>query len=195
MLFRSVENRTTGTVGGLNLFDGLAFKFTQGYTTVGAGGVGDIPATNKVVTPAASVTQANVLGELKKMVEIIYESEDLQEYVDEDASFFLPLSYYQHLVNAMDSALSNGSQVVQRNADGTFGFKLLPNTVLKPRTYMTGVDNMFWTPNGNLFYLHQDTDTDIPMMKFQEQDRDLKLFIDFELNVEYADGRVIVLYK
>ena len=194
-IVRGVENPATGTTGGLNLFDGLGFKFTQGYATVASGGVGDIPASNKVATPAASVTQANVLGEIKKLVEIINESEDLQEYTDEDASFFMPKTYYQHMVNALDSALSNGSQVVQKNADGMYSFKLLPNTIIKPRSYMTGVDNMFWTPDGNLFWLHQDTEEDIPMMKFQEQDRDLKIFIDFEVNVEYADGRVIVLYK
>ena len=98
------------------------------------------------------------------------------------------------MVNALDSALSNGSQVVSKQGNN-YVFNLLPNTIIKPRTYMIGVDNMVWSPDGNLFWLHQDVDTDIPRIKFQEVDRDLKILMDFELNVEYADGRVIVLYK
>ncbi|TDB69094.1 hypothetical protein [Arundinibacter roseus] len=193
-IFKGVENRTTGVQGGINLFDGLDFKLTAGYTTVALGGVEDIPAGNKVASPAASVTEANILGELKKMVSLIYESEDLIEYKDEDASLLIPPIWYQFMVNALDSALSNGSQVVSKKGDN-YVFNLLPNTVIKPRTYMIGVDNMVWTLNGNLFWLHQDVDVDIPRIKFQEQDRDLKILIDFELNVDYADGRVIVLYK
>lgn len=193
-IFKGVENRATGVQGGLNLFDGLDFKLTQGYTTVVGGGVEDIPSVNKVVGAAASVTEANILAELKKMVNLIYGSVDLIEYKDENSSLFIPPIWYQFMVNALDSALSNGSQVVSKKGND-YVFNLLPNTVIKPRTYMIAVDNMVWTPDGNLFWLHQDTDTDIPRIKFQEVDRDLKILIDFELNVDYADGRVIVLYK
>lgn len=193
-IFKGVENRATGVQGGLNLFDGLDFKLTAGYTSVANGGVEDIPAANKVTGAAASVTEANILGELKKMVSLIYSSSTLIEYKDENASLFIPPLWYQFMVNALDSALSNGSQVVSKQGNN-YVFNLLPNTIIKPRTYMIGVDNMVWSPDGNLFWLHQDVDTDIPRIKFQEVDRDLKILMDFELNVEYADGRVIVLYK
>ena len=193
-IFKGVENRATGVQGGVNLFDGLGYKFTEGYTLIASGGKEDIPAGNKVVSPAASMTEANILAELKKMVSLIYESENLIEYREENASLFIPPLWYQYMVNALDSALSNGSQVVSKSGNN-YVFNLLPNTVIKPRTYMIGVTNMVWTPDGNLFWLDQDVDTDIPRIKFQEVDRDLKILIDFELNVDYADGRVIVLYK
>ena len=184
----------TGLTGGLNIFDGLNFKFTQGYTTVVGGGVEDIPAGNKVTAPAATMTEAVILAELKKIVELILSNEDLVEYREEKAALFINPVWYQWILNALDSALSNGSQVVTKKGDKLF-FNALPNTEIKPRTYMIGVNNMFWTVEGNLFYLHQDVETDIPRMKFQESDRDLKIFIDFEVNVEYADGRLIVLWK
>ncbi|TDB64396.1 hypothetical protein [Arundinibacter roseus] len=193
-IFKGVENRATGVQGGLNLFDGLSFKFTEGYTAVEDDGVEDIPEGNKVTGAALAVTEANILGELKKIVNLIYGSETLIEYKDEAASLFIPPMWYQYMVNALDSALSNGSQVVSKRGN-EYVFNLLPNTVIKPRTYMIGVDNMVWTVDGNLFWLHQDVETDIPRIKFQESDRDLKILIDFEVNVEYADGRLVVLYK
>ncbi|PWJ48436.1 hypothetical protein CLV98_1544, partial [Dyadobacter jejuensis] len=143
---------------------------------------------------AASVTEANIIGELKKIVALIIGNEDLIEYKDETASLFIPPTWYVWITNALDAALSNGSQVVTKKGDKLF-FNALPNTEIKPRTWMIGVDNMLWTVEGNLFYLHQDVDTDVPRIKFQESDRDLKVLMDFEVNVEYADGRLIVLYK
>lgn len=192
-IYKGVENPATGAVGGANLFDGLGLKFTQGYATSGTGWVGDIPAGNKVTSPAATVTQANILGELQKIVSLVMESEDLVEYREDDASLFIPPVYFQYMCNALDAALSNGSQIVSK-VGVDYRFNLLPNTVIKPRSYMIGVDNMVWTPNGNLFYLHQDTE-DVPSIKFQEQDRDLKILIDFKISVDYADGRLIVLHK
>lgn len=193
-IFKGVENRATGVQGGLNLFDGLDFKLTKGFTAAPTGD-GDIPAGNKVVGAAASVTQANVLGEINKMIAVIIGSETLIEYMDEAASLFIPPTWYGFMISALESALSNGSQIVSRNANGEYVLNQLPKTVIKPRTYMIGVNNMVWTLDGNLFWLHQDLDADVPRIKFQEVDRDLKILIDFELNVEYADGRVIVLYK
>lgn len=193
-IFKGVENRATGVQGGVNLFDGLNFKFTQGYTTVANDGVEDIPAGNKVTGAVATVSEANILGEIKKMVEVIISSETLVEYKDDDAGLYLPPIWYQWALNALESQLSNGSQVLTKKGDKLM-INALPNTELKPRTYMIGVNNMFWTLNGNMFYLHQDVETDIPRIKFQEADRDLKIFIDFEVNVDYADGRLVVLYK
>jgi len=193
-LIKGVENRNTGLQGGLNLFDGLAFKFTEGYATVANGGKEDIPIGNKVASPAATMTEANILGELKKLTEVILSNEDLVEYREENGSVFINPIWYQWILNALDSALSNGSQVVTKKGDKLF-LNALPNTEIKPRTYMIGVNNMFWTVEGNLFYLHQDVEGDIPKMKFQEVGRDLSVLIDAEANVDYADGRLIVLWK
>jgi len=193
-IFKGVENRATGTTGGLNLFDGLGFKLTEGYALVSASGKEDIPAANKVTSPVATVTEANIVGELKKLVEVIMSNEDLIEYREDSASLFINPQWFVWINNWLESALSNGSQIVTKKGDKLF-FNALPNTEIKPRSWMIGVNNMFWTVDGNLFYLHQDVETDVPRIKFQEEDRDLKILMDFETNVEYADGRVIVLYK
>lgn len=193
-IFKGVENRATGVQGGVNLFDGLNFKFTQGYTTVANEGIEDIPAGNKVTGAVATVSEANILGEIKKMTELILSSETLVEYKDETAGLYLNPVWYQWALNALESQLSNGSQVLTKVGNKLM-VNALPGTELKPRTYMIGVNNMFWTVDGNMFYLHQDVESDIPRMKFQESDRDLKILIDFEVNVDYADGRLVVLYK
>lgn len=193
-IYKGVENRTTGTVGGLNLFDGLGYKLTEGFTTVANSGKEDIPSVNKVTGAAAVMTEAIIVAELKKLVEVIMSNEDLIEYREDSASLFINPQWYVWICNALDSALSNGSQVVTKKGDKLF-FNALPNTEIKPRNWMIGVQNMFWTVDGNLFYLHQDVETDIPRIKFQEVDRDLKILIDFEVNTDYADGRLIVLYK
>lgn len=192
---KGVENRATGLTGGLNLFDGLAFKFNEGYASKASGGIEDIPLTNKVSGAAASVTPANIMTELRKVIEVVLSSEDLIEYKDENAGLWINPMWYQWIIQNLESALSNGSQVVTVRADGRMFLNALPNTEVRPRTYMIGVDNMFWTVEGNLFYLHQDVEGDIPKMKFQEKGRDLDVLIDGEANVDYADGRLIVLYK
>lgn len=181
--------------GGLNLFDGLNAKFTTGYATSGTGWVGDIPGGNKVTSPAATVTQANILAEYSKMVDIVYNTEDVQEYRDEEAALYVPLTDYAMLVRAWEAQLSNNAQVVQKMADGSFVLTLLPNTKIKPRTSLNGVDNRIWTPNGNFFFLTQDTEENIPKIKFQEVGRDLQILIDWEADIDYADGRLIVLHK
>lgn len=165
-IFKGVENRATGATGGLNLFDGLRFKFTEGYTAVADDGIGDIPAANKVTGAAATMTEANIIGELKKLVETIMSNEDLVEYREESASLFINPTWFTWICNALEAALSNGSQVVTKKGDRLF-FNALPNTEIKPRTSMIGVANMYWTVDGNLFYLHQDVETDIPRIKFQ----------------------------
>lgn len=190
------SGNATAFQNGLNLFDGLAFKFLTGYATSGAGAVGDIPGGNKVPNAAATLTEANILGELKKIVQLIFESPTLVEYRDEAASFFISPIQYMWILNALDALPYKADQVVT-NTNGVLKFKLLPNTEIKARTYMNGVDNMFWSPNDNLFYLHADdtADGDITSIKFQEKDRGLQILMDWETSVDYADGRLIVLYK
>jgi hypothetical protein len=182
--------------GGLNLFDGLGVKFLSGFATTGVGAVGDIPASNKLPNAAASVTQANVLDELKKFATMIYETDHLyfQQEADGEASLLINPLYYQFMVNALDALTYKNDQVVQL-VNGEYQFKLLPNTKIKKRSYMMGVDNMFWSPKDNLFYLHQDTETDVPKIKVQEVGRGVQILIDWEQDVDYADGRYIGLYK
>jgi hypothetical protein len=43
---------------------------TKGVLTVGNGGIGDIPVSN-MVTAAATITQANILSEIQKIVDAI----------------------------------------------------------------------------------------------------------------------------
>lgn len=190
------NGNATAFQGGLNLFDGLGFKFLTGYATSGAGAVGDIPGGNKVPNAVAVLSEANILGELKKIVQLIFESPTLVEYRDEPASFFISPLQYMMILNALDALPYKADQVVT-NTNGVLKFKLLPNTEIKARTWMNGVDNMFWSSNDNLFYLHPDNTAngDITSIKFQEKDRGLQILMDWETSVDYADGRLIVLWK
>ncbi|MDR6194736.1 hypothetical protein [Siphonobacter sp. SORGH_AS_0500] len=58
-------------------------------------------------------------------------------------------------------------------------------------------DQMFWTLNDNIFYLHADNTAngDITSIKFQEVGRGVQILMDWENSMDYADGRLIVLYK
>ena len=181
--------------GGLNLFDGLGVKFTLGYATTGDGAVGDIPGGNKVASPAGSVSESNILAEMKKVLSIVAGNSALAKEAMKDTTYlYLPMSYYTLLINAMDGLTYKTEQVVMSKGD-TYVSKLFQKMEVIPSDFLDGVDNMFWTPQGNLFFLTQDTEENIPRIKFQEVGRDLQILIDWENSVDYADGRAIVLYK
>ncbi len=185
----------TAFQGGLNLFDGLNFKFLAGYATSGPGFVGDIPAGNKVTGAAATVTAANILAELTKIQNLIYNNQDLRVAEDEvGGTLFVDPAFFGFIADALDALPYKADSVVTPSGDG-FTFKKLKKTNIIKREYCAGTDNMFWSLKDNLFYLHQDTEEDIPKIKIQEKDRGLQLLMDWENNVDYADGRYLVLYK
>lgn len=195
----AASGNTTAFQGGLNLFDGLGVKFLTGYATSGTGWVGDIPGANKV-TAAASLTESNVIAELKKMFELIYTTPHMYDVAISDAAedenaLIIPPAYFLAMVNALDALTYKSNQLVEQGPDGVYRFKALPNVKIKQETFMSGVDNMFWTPKANLFYLHSMASNDITSIKFQEQGRGVQILIDWEQNVDYADGRLIALYK
>lgn len=187
--------------GGLNLLDGLGIKFIQGYAAPPtAGAIGDIPGANKVTGAAGSLTNANVLAELEKIEEIIYNSPHLEymTYEDDpeapDGSLYVNAKTRRLIAIALDNLTYKADKLVEK-VGSDYRFKNLPKVTIKSRRWMSGVDNMFFTPNDNLFYLHQDVDADVPKMKFQEVGRGVQILIDWELGVDYADGRDIVLWK
>ena len=191
--------KSTRFQGGLNLMDGLGLKFTQGYATSGAGAVGDIPGANKVTGAASSMSEAVVLAELKKMEDVIINSGHLESYAYDDpdaptASLYINGATKMFLADALDNLTYKATKLVEPDGDG-FRFKKLPKVKIKARRWMSGVANMFFSPDDNLFYLHQDVDEDIPAIKFQEVGRGIQILIDFKLGVDYADGRSIVLWK
>jgi hypothetical protein len=195
----AASGNTTAFQGGLNLFDGLGVKFLTGYATSGTGWVGDIPGTNKV-TAAGSLTESNVIAELKKMFELIYTTPHMYDVAISDAAedenaLIIPPAYFLAMVNALDALTYKSNQLVEQGLDGVYRFKALPNVKIKQETFMSGVDNMFWTPKANLFYLHSMASNDITSIKFLEQGRGVQILIDWEQNVDYADGRLIALYK
>jgi hypothetical protein len=75
---------------------------TKGVLTVGNGGIGDIPVSN-MVTAAATITQANILSEIQKIVDAIVNSEVLQEYVEENATYYMPFKHYAMMINAVSA--------------------------------------------------------------------------------------------
>lgn len=182
--------------GGLNLFDGLKVKFLSGYATSGTGWVGDIPSANKVTGAASTMSASVVLAELTKLQDLIYSNQDLRVAEEEvGGSVYIDPVWFGYIGDALDALTYKPDQVVKDNGNGEYVFKKLKKTVIKKREYMAGAANMFWTVNDNLFYLHQDTEEDVPQIKIQEVGRGLQILIDWENNVDYADGRYVALYK
>jgi len=170
-LYKGVYN-AAGGVGGVNLFDGLGFKVTKGVLTVGNGGIGDIPVSN-MVTAAATITQANILSEIQKIVDAMH---------------------YAMMINAVSALpITAGNQVVFKDGN-SWKLVLLPNTTIKYRPMFNGTDKHLWTPSGNLFYLAPEgAPEDVASMEVEKADRALKIFLDGEGGVDYADGRLIVM--
>lgn len=186
----------TGIQGGLNLFNGLEALFLQGYLTTANGGVGDILVANKVASPALAVTQANVIAELKKMRDAIKDSPFIQDFAGEPGTVYVDWNILVSLNDALEAADTNRDQVVSKGADGVYRFNSMPNVRLVAPKFMWGTGNMFFSLEGNLFYLYEDEfEMQGPAIKFEESGRNLNIFIDGSASVDYADGRAIVLYK
>lgn len=191
-LFKGVYN-AGGGVGGVNLFDGLNAKMLEGFTSVANGGKEDIPASN-VYAAANTINQANILAEIAKGVQVIVDSDTLAEYVEENASFYLPFQQYAMMKNALAAQpVTKGDEVVMKTGANEYRLSLLPNTIIKHRPMLTGTQAQFWTPDGNLFFLAPEgTTEDISAITIEKADRALKIFMDGEAGVDYADGRLIV---
>lgn len=186
---------TSAFQGGLNLFDGLAVKLLTGYATSGTGAVGDIPSGNKVSGAAASVTVSNVLVELAKLQDLIYNNQDLRVAEEEvGGTVFIDPVWFGYISDALD-ALTYKSDLVVTPSGNDFVFKKLKKTRIIKREYMAGAANMFWATPDNVFYLHQDTEEDIPKIKIQEIGRGIQILMDWQNNMDYADGRYLALYK
>lgn len=186
---------TSAFQGGLNLFDGLGLKLLTGYATSGTGWVGDIPSGNKVSGAVTTVTAANILGELTKFQDMIYANQDLRVAEEEvGAKVWVDPVLFGFIGDALDALTYKADLVVTPNGTD-YVFKKLKNTRIIKREYMAGTSNMFWSVNDNVFYLHQDTEEDIPKIKFQENGRGIQILMDWENNMDYADGRYIALYK
>lgn len=191
----------TAWQGGLNLFDGFAVKMLKGYATSGSGWVGDIPGGNKVVSPASSVTKANILAELTKMRDIIFDTPELNEVAtsgeEEDKStVIIPPGHYKHMVTALDELTYKKDQLIELSSEpGVYQFKLMPNVKIKGASFMNQVDNMWWSPDNNRFWLSPIGADDITSILFEKSGRGIQILIDWKQNVDYADGRLNVLHK
>jgi len=188
--------------GGLNLADGFGLKFTRGYATSGTGAVGDIPSVNKVASAATSFTAATAIAELTKLLDIIEAHSHFEEFVYDDDpetpgyNFFIPAAYESAIAKAMEQLVYKPNQLVEPSSDGDgWQYKQYPKLKIKKRRWMQGVSNIFGSPSDNLFYLHQNTEVDIPAIKFYDLPRGIQIVMDWEMAFDYADGRLITLWK
>jgi hypothetical protein len=194
--YRAVENAGTGVAGGLNLYDGFEVLFAEGYATVASGGLKDIPDANMVTGAAAAITQTNVIAEMRKFVDMLLAAPSLEEFRFDPASVFIDWRILSMLSRAQEDSVGNKDAVAMKDAAGNWKLNDLPNVTLKPRSWMEGTNNMFLSVDGNLFYLYEDgVESEGPSIKFQESDRDLKIMVDANGGLNYADGRLIGLYK
>lgn len=185
--------------GGLNLFNGLGVKMLKGVATTGAGAVGDIPAANVAIGAAESFNATTALAELKKMLAIIYDTPHLHELAISDdpadaCELVISPQYFRAISEALDNLTYKTNQVVAESG-ADYVFKALPKVKIVKETFMTGVDNMTFSPKSNLFWLSPMIADDVTSIEFQKQGRGLQIMIDWECNVDYADGRNIVRYK
>lgn len=207
-IYTSVIGSAAGIQGGSNLIDGFGFKFLKGYATTGTGAIGDIPAGNKVSSPAVSVTESNILAEIKKLITAINSLAYIRQEMNNPAfsaitySIYLPLEWKILLEDALDALpYKNDSVVRWDEARQVYVPKSLNRTELRFRSWMDGTGQMFFSPNDNLFWLTEENANDgataesVVKLKIQEVGRGIQFLIDWMSDVNYADGRFIVLYK
>ncbi len=177
--------------GVLDIADGFKLLLTQGYATSGTGFVGDIPAGN-MTTAAATINQANVLQEINTLVLAIVANIDVPN--DEDAQLCLDPTTFVYLQNAMASALSNGQAIVTQT-NGEYRLAALPNTKVVAKKWLKTAGKMVWTPNGNFVVITPEVPetVDAPSIQIEQISRNINIFLDGELGLNYIDGRYIFM--
>lgn len=187
-IYKGVYN-ATGT-SHVDIIDGLDILFDQGVATSGTGFVGDIPTAN-VVTAAATINASNILSEIQKLGMVFFDS--LDEPNEEDAVLALDPKHIVYIVQALDAQLSNNQQIVYRE-NGVLKLAMLPNVTIEPRSWLKGTDKQLLTVAGNLAVLGpEDTTEDIPSIKVETADRNMKIFLDGEIGINYCDGRMLFM--
>lgn len=187
VLFNGVYN-SSGTALA-DIADGLKIHFTQGVATSGTGFVGDIPAGN-VITAATTIDQTNVLSEINKFVLVMAADPDFPS--DEPATLSLDPVTFVHMVNASNSALTNGAAIVTQ-VGGVWRLSAFPNTVIEAKKWLGTGGRMMWTIHGNLVMITPETDKDIPSIQVENSNRNIAIFLDGEVAYNYIDGRYILL--
>ncbi|MEZ0607863.1 hypothetical protein ACAW74_05065 [Fibrella sp. WM1] len=187
-IYKGVLN-STGT-NPVDIMDGLKLKFTQGIATTGTGWVGDIPVAN-IVTSAATINASNVLTELQKLGLLFFGAFD--EPLEEEVIIAVDPMHIVYITQALDSQLSNNQQIVYREG-GKLRLAFLPNSSIEARSWLKGTDKQLLTLPGNLAVLGpEDTTEDVPSIQVEAAERTLKIFMDGEIGIDYADGRVLFM--
>lgn len=193
-IWSGVRNTGTGINGGINLYDGLAAKLLAAF-----GDTSMSTATQTtVVLAAAAITEANILAQFKAFVAKIRGNKQLNlEYSRGEGDLFVPPAYIDFLREAQNSAFTNGSMVATLGADGQYYLNAYPKVKVKPRNWLFGIDNMLLTPKGNLFIGSQDggPEAGAPSFKTEAQHRNLDLMFNWQMFVDFADPRTMLLYR
>lgn len=187
-IYKGVFN-ASGT-SNVDITDGLDILFDQGIATTGAGATGDIPTAN-VLTAAGTINVNNILSEIQKLAMLFFTT--LDEPLEENAVFVLDPLHYVYATQALDAQLSNNSQILFREG-GKLKLSMMPNVTVEPRSWLKGTDKHLITLLGNLAVLGpEDTTEDIPSIKVETADRNIKLFFDGEFGINYCDGRMLFM--
>jgi hypothetical protein len=184
----------TGINGGTNLYDGLAAKLLAAF------GAGDMSTANQttVVIASAAITEANILAQTKAFVAKIRGNKQLNlEYSRGEGSLFVPPAYIDYFREAQNSAFTNGSMVVGKTTTDEYYLNAYPKVKVKARNWLFGIDNMLLTPNNNLFIGAQDggPEAGAPSFKTEAQHRNLDLMFNWQMFVDFADPRTMLLYR
>ncbi|RYF52743.1 MAG: hypothetical protein EOO39_41800, partial [Cytophagaceae bacterium] len=177
-------------VSHIDIVDGLDILFDQGIATSGPGFVGDIPTAN-VVTAAGTINASNILAEVQKLGMVFFDT--LDEPTEENAIMAVDPKHIVYITQALDSQLSNNQQIVYRE-NGVLKLAMLPNVTIESRSWLKGTNKQLLTVEGNLAVLGpEDTTEDIPSIKVETADRNIKIFLDGEMGINYCDGRMLFM--
>ncbi len=174
----------------LDLMDGLDIMFDRGIATSGTGAVGDI-AADHVVVSAATINAGNILSEIQKLGMRFFEVMDLPE--EEAGIMAVDPMHMVYITQALDAQLSNNSQIVYRE-NGKLKLAMLPNVEIESRSWLKNTNKQILTLEGNLAVLGpEDTTEDIPSIKVENSERNIKIFLDGEIGLDYCDPRVLFM--
>lgn len=193
-IWSGVRNTGTGINGGTNLYDGLAAKMLAAF------GDTSMSTANQttVAIGAAAISEANILAQFKAFVAKIRGNKQLNlEYSRGEGSLFVPPAYIDFLREAQNAAFTNGSMVVGKTGEEEYYLNAYPKVKVKPRNWLFGVDNMLLTPSSNLFIGSQDggADAGSPSFTTEAQRRNLDLLFSWQMFVDFADPRTMLIYR
>lgn len=187
----------TAFQGGLNLYDGLKAKFDDAVTdtSIGAG---------QLINKAVSINESNILAELKKIIDAVWANDNIRREMNYPGittqySIHVPSEWEGYIIDAIEALTYKNEKTVRMVGENWVPSKL-KRTTLQFDGYLDNTGDAFFSPNDNLFMLPKkgkagaDARSATKTMKIEESGRDLQFLIDWDMDVNFADPRPLIIY-